>query len=147
MGINSCGRSKHWDCSLFWPLLSQGGKINDTQLLLEQNIWQAWLLVFLPTKLSVLLIIIFFISLKITKITSKKSNFWGMWPLGHVGHMTYSFINVLFISAGISDDNLLPQILSVGTTANSPFRITFYWGQHYIKMWHGKDKILWRTIT
>jgi hypothetical protein len=31
MGINSCGRSKHSDCSLFWPQLSQGGKINDTQ--------------------------------------------------------------------------------------------------------------------
>jgi hypothetical protein len=35
------------------------------------NIWQAWSLVFLPTKLSVLLKIIFFISLKTTKITSK----------------------------------------------------------------------------
>jgi hypothetical protein len=30
VGINSCGRSKHSDCSLFWPQLSQGGKINDT---------------------------------------------------------------------------------------------------------------------
>ena len=35
-----------------------------SQLLLEQNIWQAWSLVFLPTKLSGLLKIIFFISLK-----------------------------------------------------------------------------------
>ena len=30
MGINSCGQSKHSDCSLFWPRLSRGGKINDT---------------------------------------------------------------------------------------------------------------------
>ena len=41
------------------------------QLLLEQNIWQAWSLVFLHTKLLVCLKIIFFISLKTTKITSK----------------------------------------------------------------------------
>ena len=48
--------------------------------------------------------------------------FWGMWPLGHVGHVTYSFINMLFISTGIFDDKLRPQILLVGTTANSPLR-------------------------
>jgi len=42
-----------------------------SQLLLEQNIWQAWSLVFLLTKLSVFLKIIFFISLKTTEITSK----------------------------------------------------------------------------
>ena len=43
-----------------------------------------------------------------------------MWPLGHVGHVTYSFINMLFISSmGIFDDKLRPQILSVGTTANA----------------------------
>ena len=40
--------------------------------------------------------------------------------LGHIGHVTYSFINMLFISTGIFDDKLRPQILSVGTTANSP---------------------------
>jgi hypothetical protein len=40
--------------------------------------------------------------------------------LGHVGHVTYSCINMLFISMGIFDDKLRPQILSVGTTANSP---------------------------
>ena len=34
--------------------------------------------------------------------------------------MTYSFINMLFISTGIFDDKLRPQILSVGTTANNP---------------------------
>jgi hypothetical protein len=31
-----------------------------------------------------------------------------------------NFINMLFISTGIFDDKLRPQILSVGTTANSP---------------------------
>jgi hypothetical protein len=51
-----------------------------------------------------------------------------MWPLGHVGHVTYSFINVLFISTGIFDDKLRPQILSVGTTANAALtsHITYY---------------------
>ena len=43
-----------------------------------------------------------------------------MRALGHVGHVTDSFINMLFISTGIFDDKLRPQILSVGTTANSP---------------------------
>jgi hypothetical protein len=42
-----------------------------------------------------------------------------MWPFGHVGHVTYSFINMLFKSTGIFDDKLRPQMLSVGTTANS----------------------------
>ena len=42
-----------------------------SQLRLEQIIWQSWLLMFLPTKLSVLLKILFFTSLKSTKITSK----------------------------------------------------------------------------
>jgi hypothetical protein len=53
----------------------------------------------------------------------ENSNFWGMWPLGHVGHVTYSFINMLFISTGIFYDKLRPQILSVGTTANSPLNM------------------------
>jgi hypothetical protein len=44
----------------------------------------------------------------------ENSNFWGMWPLGNVGHVTYSFINMLFISTGIFYDKLRPQILSVG---------------------------------
>jgi hypothetical protein len=43
-----------------------------------------------------------------------------VWPLGHVGHVTYSFINLLFISTGIFDDKLRPQILSVVPTANAP---------------------------
>jgi hypothetical protein len=42
-----------------------------SQILLEQNSWQAFLLLFLPTKLTVLIKIIFFISLKTTKIISK----------------------------------------------------------------------------
>ena len=51
-----------------------------------------------------------------------------MWPLGHVGHMTYSFINMLFISTGIFDDKLRLQILSVGTTANATLTLHFfYW--------------------
>jgi hypothetical protein len=44
----------------------------------------------------------------------ENSNFWGMWPLGHVGHVTYSSINMLFISTGNFYDKLRPQILSVG---------------------------------
>jgi hypothetical protein len=42
-----------------------------------------------------------------------------MRPLGHVGHVTYSFINMLLISTGIVDDTLRPQIVSVGTIANT----------------------------
>jgi hypothetical protein len=74
-------------------------------------IWQAWSLVFLPTKIIILLKIIFFISLKTTKITSK---------IQISGHVTYSFINMLFISTGNFYDKLRPQILLVGTTTNSP---------------------------
>jgi hypothetical protein len=37
-----------------------------------------------------------------------------------VGHVAYIFINMLFISMGFFYDNLHPQIVSVGTTANSP---------------------------
>ena len=72
-----------------------------SQLLLEQNIWQAWSLVFFHTKLSVLLKIIFFHQSKNYKNQFKNSNFCGMWPLGHVGHVTYSFINMLFVSMEI----------------------------------------------
>ena len=53
----------------------------------------------------------------------KNSNLWGMWPLGHGGHVPYSFINMLFISAGIFDYKLRPHILSVGTTANAGLMI------------------------
>ena len=56
----------------------------------------------------------------------ENSNFWGMQPLGHVGHVTYSFINMLFISMQIFDDKLHPQILSVGTTANAALRRLFF---------------------
>jgi hypothetical protein len=34
--------------------------------------------------------------------------------------VTYSFINMLFISTGIFDDKLHPQILSIVPTANAP---------------------------
>jgi hypothetical protein len=47
-----------------------------------------------------------------------------LWPLGHVGHVTYSIINMMFISTGIFDDKLRPQILAVDTTTNSPLRHT-----------------------
>jgi hypothetical protein len=52
---------------------------------------------------------------KINKNHLENSNFWGMWPLDHVGHVKYSFINMLFISTGVFDDKLRPQILSVGS--------------------------------
>ena len=60
---------------------------------------------------------------KIDKNHLENSDFRGMWPLGHVGHVTYSFINMLFISTGIFDDKLCPQILSVGTTVISPLTL------------------------
>ena len=47
---------------------------------------------------------------KIYKNHFENPNFWGMWPLGYVGQVTYSFINMLFISMGILDDKLRPQI-------------------------------------
>ena len=62
---------------------------------------------------------------QIYKIHFENSNFWGMWPLGYIGHVTYSFINMLFISTGIFDDKLRPQIVSVGTTANSSLNLIF----------------------
>jgi len=43
-----------------------------------------------------------------------------------LNHVTYSFINMLFISMEIFDDKLRPQILSVGTTANSPLIVFNY---------------------
>ena len=41
-----------------------------------------------------------------------------MSPLDHVGHVTYSFINMLFISTAIFDNKLCPQI-----KLNDPFLI------------------------
>jgi hypothetical protein len=43
-----------------------------------------------------------------------------------LNHVTYSFINMLFISMEIIDDKLRPQILSVGITANSPLIVFNY---------------------
>jgi hypothetical protein len=124
MGINSCVRSKPSDSSLFWQRLFRGRKINATQfqLLLEYNIWPAWLLVFLPPKLSVVLKINILHQSKDYKNHFENSHFWGMWPLGHVGHVTYSVINMLFISTGFFLWQAPLSILSVGTTANSPFK-------------------------
>ena len=85
---------------------------------------------YLPTKLSVLLKTIFFISLKTTKITSKIPI-----SLGHVGHVTYNFINMLFISTGIFDDKVRPQILSVGTTANATSK------HHVLTLWRKFDTL------
>jgi hypothetical protein len=55
-----------------------------------------------------------------------------MWPLGHLGHVTYSFINILFLSTGIFDDKLRPQILSVVTTANAALTILFIYNIYNI---------------
>jgi hypothetical protein len=115
VGINSCGRSKHSDCSLFWPRLSRGvtfwakyltGLVTsvppyETFSLIKNNILH---------------------QSKNYKNHFENSNFLGMWPLGHVGHVTHTFINMLFISTGIFDDKLRPQILSVGTTGNVALR-------------------------
>jgi hypothetical protein len=60
----------------------------------------------------------------------------GIWPLGHIGHVTYSFINILFISTGIFDDKLRPHIWSVGITANTPLTATEY-------LYHKWPRICW----
>ena len=100
-----------------------------SQLLLEQNIWQAWSLVLLPNKLSDLLI--FFISLKLQKLLQKFKFLWYVtFRSRHVGHLAYSFINMLFISTGIYDDKLHPQILSVGIIVNASL-ITYYFIIHH----------------
>jgi hypothetical protein len=57
--------------------------------------------------------------------------------------VTYSFINMLFISMGIFDDNLRPQILSVDTTANAPLSSDVYNSQCHklFQLWsHGITK-------
>ena len=73
---------------------------------------------------------------KIYKNHFENSNFWGMWPSGHAGHVTYSFINMLFISTGIFDDKLRPQILTVCTSPNSPLTNVF---QYLWRMpWQGE---------
>ena len=56
---------------------------------------------------------------KIYKNHIENSTFGGIGPLGHVDHVTYSFKIIMFISTGIFDDMLRPQILSVVPTANS----------------------------
>jgi hypothetical protein len=76
-----------------------------------------------PYEISILLKIIFFISLKTTKITSKILISEVCDLVGYFGHVTYSFINMLFISTGIFYDKLRPLILSVDTIANSPLKV------------------------
>jgi hypothetical protein len=65
-----------------------------------------------------------------------------VWPLGHVGHVTYSFINMLFISMGDFClwfyDQLRPQIVSVGTTANAPVRRSYK--KYFLKY---QSSLLW----
>jgi len=95
-----------------------------SQLLLEQTTWQAWSLLFLPMKLSVLLKIIFFISLKTTRITSKiqiSEIFRSRWSCDIQFHnkicCSYMYQHRFFY------DKLRPQILLVGTTANAALRL------------------------
>ena len=73
---------------------------------------------------------------KIYKNHFENLNFWGMWPLGHAGHVTYSFINMLFISTGIFDDKLRPQNLTVYTSPNSPLTNVFQY--LWRKPWQGE---------
>jgi hypothetical protein len=53
----------------------------------------------------------------------ENSNFWDMWPLGHVGHVTYNFINMLFISTVIFDDN---QYISTPYQKNKLITVWFH---------------------
>jgi hypothetical protein len=46
-----------------------------------------------------------------------------MWPLGHVGHVTYNFINMLFISTVIFDDN---QYISTPYQKNKLITVWFH---------------------
>jgi hypothetical protein len=99
-----------------------------SQLLLEQNIWHAWSLVFLPTKLSVLLKMIFFISL-FTFL--RYDTFGSRWSCDiqfhkYAVHFNRDFCWWIY-------DKLRPQILSVGTITNahlskkmSDIRILFF---------------------
>jgi hypothetical protein len=122
VGIDSCGRSKHSYCSLFWSRLSRGGKINDIYFTIT---FGATYLTGMVTSIPHYETFSLIKNNILHQSTNYKkhfenTNFWCMSPLGHVGHVTYSFINMLFISSGIFDDKLRPQILSKDTTANSP---------------------------
>jgi hypothetical protein len=54
-----------------------------------------------------------------------------MWPLGYVGHVTYSFINMLFISTEIFDDKLRPQICRYRDYRICRFKVHLY----HLKLW------------
>jgi len=121
VGINSCGRSKHSDC------LFDHGYLEE-----EKSIIHSFTVTFGAKYLTGMVTSVppyeTFNLIKNNILHQSKiykNHFWGMWPLGHVGHVTYSFINILFISTGIFDDKLRPQILSVATTANSPLSPPF----------------------
>ena len=98
-----------------------------SQLLLEQNFWQAWVTSVPPYAIFRLIKNNILPHSKNFKNHFENSDFWGMWPLGHVGHVTYSFLNMLFISTRIVDDKLRPQILSLGTNVNAPLSFQYYW--------------------
>ena len=64
-------------------------------------------------------------SLVKNNILHRSKNYKNHFLISGVGHVTYSFINMLFISTGIFNDKLHPQILSVGTTTNATLSCEF----------------------
>ena len=126
MGINSCGRSKHSDCSFFFYHGYLEGKkksiIHSFTVTFGAKYLTGMVTSVPPYETFSLIKNNILHQSKIYKNHFENSNFWGMLPSGHVGHVTYSFINMLFISTGIFDDKLRPQILLVGTTANAALR-------------------------
>ena len=74
---------------------------------------------FLSTKLSVLLKMIFFICLKTTKITSKIQISEVCSIQFHKYAVQRGFLLIILLITQYADDRLRPQILSVGTTANA----------------------------
>ena len=121
MGINSCGRANIQIVHYFdhGYLEEEKSMIDSFTITFGAKYLTGMVTSVLPYKTFSLIKNTIFHQSKINKNHFENSNFLGMWPLGHVGHVTYSFINMLFISTGIFDDKLRPQILSVGTTANA----------------------------
>jgi hypothetical protein len=72
-----------------------------------------------------------------------------MWPLGHVGHVTYSFKIMQFISTGIFDDKLHPQIVSVVPNANAPLSKSLWHklGMEKVRAGKAKKNICVFTVT
>ena len=103
VGMDSCGRSKHSDVSLFWPryLREEKSMIHSFTVTIEAK-YLTWIVTSVPSCETFSLIKNNILHpCKNYKNHSKKSNFWGMWPLGHVDHVTYNFTNMLFIWTGI----------------------------------------------